>query len=147
MTDGSIIGNLFYILYYFGISGAAIWYFLNAGKNPGFVDETESEDSKRRRELELKMRTSESSEEADETIDIGLETNQPEIVKEDLSTSLSRESKLKSFLSLRSFSKETASTEEEEKKQDESIDPESGIEFVPSVNLPSKRFCEACNHE
>ena len=93
------------------------------------------------------MRTSESSEEADETIDIGLETNQSEIVKEDLSTSLSRESKLKSFLSLRSFSKETASTDTEEKKHDESIDPESGIEFVPSVNLPAKRFCEACNHE
>ena len=75
MKDGSIIGNLFYILNYFGISGAAIYYFLNAGKNPGFVDETETEDSKTARELRVKMRTSESSEDADETIDIGLNSS------------------------------------------------------------------------
>ena len=75
MTDGSIIGNLFYIIHYFGISGAAIYYFLNAGKNPGFVDETETEDSKTARELRVKMRTSESSEDADETIDIGLNSS------------------------------------------------------------------------
>ena len=147
MIGDSLITNMIYVLYYFGISGAAIYYFLNAGKNPGFVDETESEDSKKRRELKLKMQASESSEEADETIDIGLSTSQPEIVKEqDLSTTISRESKLKSFLSLRSFSKEQTAGEDDA-QETEAVDPESGIEFVPTVNLPAKRFCEACNHE
>ena len=53
-ADGSIFSNIFYILHYFGISGVAIYYFLTAAKNPGFVDETESEDAKRMKELKLK---------------------------------------------------------------------------------------------
>ena len=53
-VEGGIISNLFYILHYFGVSGLAIYYFLTAGKNPGFVDETESEDAKRLKELKLK---------------------------------------------------------------------------------------------
>ena len=31
-------GNLFYLFYYFGIHGLAIYYFLTAGGNPGFVE-------------------------------------------------------------------------------------------------------------
>ena len=64
-----------------------------------------------------------------------------------MATSLARGSKLKSFLSLRSANKEDLSTEEEDKKESDNIDPESGIEFVPTVDMPSKRFCEVCNLE
>ena len=150
-AEGGIIANIVYILYYFGVSGAAIYYFLTAGENPGFVDETETEDARRMRELKVKMTTSESSEDADDTINMGLDTSSPEIIKDrqDLSTSLARGSKLKSFLSLRSASKETYETSdsEETQRKEEVKDPESGIEFVAKVDMPEKRFCQVCNIE
>ena len=45
-VDGSFIGNVAYVVYYFTISGAAIYFFMTTGKNPGFVDETISEADK-----------------------------------------------------------------------------------------------------
>ena len=40
MHDGFSMGNLFYIFHYFGITSLAIYFFIHAGDNPGFVDET-----------------------------------------------------------------------------------------------------------
>ena len=44
-------GDLLYVLYYAGIHGLAIYFFLTAGYSPGFVDETETEGELKRREL------------------------------------------------------------------------------------------------
>eukprot|EP00354_Favella_ehrenbergii_P000547 CAMPEP_0170454420 /NCGR_PEP_ID=MMETSP0123-20130129/2675_1 /TAXON_ID=182087 /ORGANISM="Favella ehrenbergii, Strain Fehren 1" /LENGTH=58 /DNA_ID=CAMNT_0010717121 /DNA_START=224 /DNA_END=400 /DNA_ORIENTATION=+ len=44
-------GDLFYVLYYVGIHAAAIHFFLTAGADPGFVDETETEGERRSKEL------------------------------------------------------------------------------------------------
>ena len=43
--------DLLYVLYYVGIHAAAIYYFLTAGRNPGFVDDTETEGERRSKEL------------------------------------------------------------------------------------------------
>ena len=77
-VDGSFIGNITYVVYYFTISGAAIYYFMTAGKNPGFVDETISEVDKKMFELKVKKEESVDSEDC-ETIDMGLETTESEI--------------------------------------------------------------------
>ena len=45
------LSDLLYVIYYAGIHGLAIYYFLTAGENPGFVDETETESELRSREL------------------------------------------------------------------------------------------------
>ena len=99
----------------------------------------------------MKVQASESSEDADETINMGLDTNSPEIIKDrqDLSTSLARGSKLKSFLSMRSMSKDTHNTSDSEEtpRKDDQADPESGIEYVAKVEMPAKRFCQACELE
>ena len=101
-VEGGIVANIVYILHYFGVSGAAIYYFMTAGENPGFVDETESEEAKRLKELKLRaQQTSESSEDADETINMGLDDmGSPEIckVRQEPMTSLARGSALKNFL-------------------------------------------------
>ena len=76
--NGSFIGNLAYLIYFIGISGAAIYYFITTGKNPGFVDETISEDDKRIFELKVKKEASVDSEDC-ETIDMGLETTESDI--------------------------------------------------------------------
>ena len=40
MKDGYSIKSLLYVLYYCIVTGLSIHYFLTAGKNPGYVDET-----------------------------------------------------------------------------------------------------------
>ena len=55
-AEGTIIGDISYILYFFGIQAIAVYYFLTAGENPGFVDETESEESKRKTEFKMKVK-------------------------------------------------------------------------------------------
>ena len=47
--EGSLIADLLYVLYYFGTHGLAIYYFMTAGDDPGFVDATETESEKQLR--------------------------------------------------------------------------------------------------
>ena len=142
-----MISNFAFIIYYFGVSGAAIHFFITAGANPGFVDETISEDDKRMMELKMRTETSVDSEEC-ETIDMGLDSSR-EICKsrQDLSTSLARGSKLKNFLTMRSVKKNVdASIDPEAQISSGDKDPES-MEYITHVEMPAKRYCDVCNVE
>ena len=43
--------NLLYVVYYIGVHGLAIYYFMTAGGEPGFVDETISESDRKSTEM------------------------------------------------------------------------------------------------
>lgn len=50
---GGDLYSLTYVVFYIGNQVVAVFYFLTAGRNPGFVDETETAESKREKAAHL----------------------------------------------------------------------------------------------
>ena len=51
LKNGLRLADVAYVVYYVGVHGLAIHFFLTAGATPGFVKETETEDDKKAFEL------------------------------------------------------------------------------------------------
>lgn len=56
LRDAVVSGDLeslTYVVFYVGVQVVSVFYFLTAGRNPGFVDETETPESKKEKAAHL----------------------------------------------------------------------------------------------
>ena len=97
------LSDLLYVVYYIGIHASAIYFFLTAGSNPGFVDETETqldqeltEAHHRMKQIELQQTDSIElrDEDDEEEENIGFSASDTDVVQRKKTQNMSNYSKV-----------------------------------------------------
>ena len=145
--------NLCYIFYLISLQAVAVWYFLTAGENPGFVKLTKTDEELKEEARQISVMSAEQEDRDPDDCD-GFDSVQ---------TSLAMGSALKNMIEMRSLPKQKeerrehqsneSNTSQLETQHDEEsagmiskpAPPVKAMGYSAPMVLPAKRFCLTCN--